>query len=82
MLKVSGFIVRSEDEAVDAVRRAEGLRRSQVRKMFERRFSAVTMSKNYLRLYTRIARPEADSEQAIGGLAEGSAAAAHGALRA
>jgi glycosyltransferase involved in cell wall biosynthesis len=79
---VSGFVVRSEDEAVEAVRRVEGLRRSRVRKMFERRFSAVTMSKNYLRLYTRIARSEADSEQAAGSLAEGRTAAAHGSLRA
>jgi len=79
---VSGFIVRSEDQAVDAVRLVERLRRSRVRKIFERRFSAVTMSKNYLRLYTRIARSEADGEQGADSLAEGRAAAAHGALRA
>lgn len=79
---VSGIVVRSIDEAVEAVRLADGLRRTRVRKMFERRFSAMTMSKNYLRLYSRIARSESDSEQPAGSLPQGRAAAAHGALRA
>jgi glycosyltransferase involved in cell wall biosynthesis len=79
---VSGLIVRSIEEAVDAVRLADSLRRSGVRKMFERRFSATTMSKNYLRLYSRIARSDCDSDQCAGSLPQGRAAAAHGAVRA
>jgi len=54
---VTGFIVRSIDEAVDAVRRVETLDRRRVRAAFERRFSAVAMSNNYLRLYAEILRP-------------------------
>jgi glycosyltransferase involved in cell wall biosynthesis len=79
---VSGLVVRSIEEAIDAVRLADSLRRSGVREMFERRFSATTMSKNYLRLYSRIARSESDSDQRAGSLPQGRAAAAHGAVRA
>src|SRR5262249_31957527 len=78
---VSGVVVRSIEEGVDAVRLAESLRRIRVRKMFERRFSAITMSKNYLRLYSRTARSEADSDTPPGTLPQGRAAAAHGAVR-
>jgi glycosyltransferase involved in cell wall biosynthesis len=78
----SGIVVRSIEEAVDAVHLAEKLRRKRVRKMFERRFSATTMSKNYLRLYSRIARSETDDEPSAGDVPQERAAAAHGALRA
>jgi len=54
---VTGFIVQSIDEAVAAVGRIDTLDRGQVRATFERRFSAVTMSNNYLRLYAELSRP-------------------------
>jgi glycosyltransferase involved in cell wall biosynthesis len=79
---VSGVIVRSIEEAVDAVRLADKLPRTRVHKMFERRFSAITMSKNYLRLYSRIARSETDIDPSAGSPPQERAAAAHGALRA
>ena len=53
---VTGFIVRSIDEAVAAVRRIDRLDRGVVRATFERRFSALAMSKNYLRLYAEVSR--------------------------
>jgi glycosyltransferase involved in cell wall biosynthesis len=53
---VTGFIVRSIDEAVDAVGRVGALDRRRVRETFERRFSAATMSRNYLRLYAALCR--------------------------
>jgi glycosyltransferase involved in cell wall biosynthesis len=53
---VTGFIVRSIDEAVAAVRRVDTLDRAVVRATFERRFSALAMSKNYLRLYAEVSR--------------------------
>jgi glycosyltransferase involved in cell wall biosynthesis len=53
---VTGFIVRSIDEAVAALMRIETLDRARIRATFERRFSAARMSKDYVRLYTRLAR--------------------------
>ena len=54
---VTGFIVRSIDEALAALKRVGTLDRRRVRATFERRFSATTMSKNYLSLYSRLIRP-------------------------
>ena len=54
---ITGFVVRSLDEAVDAVHRAAELDRREIREQFERRFSAITMSKNYLRLYSNLTHP-------------------------
>ena len=48
---VTGFIVRSEREAVTAVARIDELDRAVIRSTFERRFSATTMARNYLDLY-------------------------------
>jgi glycosyltransferase involved in cell wall biosynthesis len=53
---VTGFIVRSIDEAVEAVRRVDTLDRRVVRETFERRFSAQVMSANYVRLYAALMR--------------------------
>jgi glycosyltransferase involved in cell wall biosynthesis len=79
---VTGCIVGSIDDAVAAVPRAQALSRPLVRRTFERRFSAATMSKNYLRLYTRLARSGLASEESTRSLARPRAAAAHGAVRA
>ncbi|TMH05057.1 MAG: glycosyltransferase family 4 protein [Betaproteobacteria bacterium] len=51
---VTGFVVRSEEEAVAALRRADDLDRRTVRKTFERRFSAGVMAQNYLDSYSRL----------------------------
>ncbi|HEX4884073.1 MAG TPA: glycosyltransferase family 4 protein [Casimicrobiaceae bacterium] len=53
---VTGFVVRSIDEAVEAVQRIDTIDRRRVRETFERRFSAATMARNYLQLYARLAR--------------------------
>jgi glycosyltransferase involved in cell wall biosynthesis len=53
---VSGFIVESEAEAVEAVRRLPYLDRRQVRAAFERRFSAEIMASHYVDLYERRCR--------------------------
>jgi glycosyltransferase involved in cell wall biosynthesis len=58
---VTGFIVRSIDEALAALKRVGTLDRRRVRATFERRFSATTMSKNYLSLYSRLIRPARSS---------------------
>jgi glycosyltransferase involved in cell wall biosynthesis len=48
---VTGFIVRSEEEAMAAVGRLSELDRREVRRRFDRRFSAVAMARGYLDLY-------------------------------
>jgi hypothetical protein len=71
---VTGFIVHSEDQAVEAVRRIGMLDRAQIRGEFERRFTAHRMAQDYLKLYTRLAQArrspsltvEAGREQILG----------------
>ncbi len=48
---VSGFIVDSIEEAVNAVRQIEALDRAKVRAAFERRFIAEHMAREYLAIY-------------------------------
>ena len=48
---VTGFIVESENEAVDAVARSASLDRRMVRARFDLRFSARAMARNYVALY-------------------------------
>lgn len=57
---VSGFIVDTETQAVDAVRRLPDLDRQRVRRCFETRFTGRRMASDYVRLYERLiaaARP-------------------------
>jgi glycosyltransferase involved in cell wall biosynthesis len=53
---VTGFIVRDERQAVDAIRRIGSLDRDRIRAEFDRRFTAHRMAQNYLRLYARLAQ--------------------------
>ena len=48
---ITGFVVSSETEAVEAVERLSELDRRQVRAQFEKRFSARRMAEDYLRHY-------------------------------
>jgi glycosyltransferase involved in cell wall biosynthesis len=50
----TGFIVDTEDEAVRAVQKLDQLDRRTVRGVFEERFTADVMARNYLRLYWRL----------------------------
>jgi glycosyltransferase involved in cell wall biosynthesis len=50
----TGFIVASEDEAAAALARLHLIDRRQVRAVFEQRFTATVMARNYLRLYWRL----------------------------
>lgn len=54
---VTGFIVRNEDEAVEAARRAPSLDRRVVRQQFELKYSATAMARRYLDLYARLSAP-------------------------
>ena len=79
---LTGFIVRSIDEAVAAVRRIDTLDRRAVRETFERRFSAIAMSKNYLRLYAEAIRPASRGADNASKRREKRAARGYRALRA
>lgn len=52
---VTGFIVESEDEAIEAIGRLHELDRARIRREFERRFSATAMARAYVDLYHRLA---------------------------
>jgi glycosyltransferase involved in cell wall biosynthesis len=60
---VTGFIVESIDEAVEAVERIPSIDRRECRAVFEERFSARRMCNDYLRVYERVIE---DTEDANG----------------
>jgi glycosyltransferase involved in cell wall biosynthesis len=51
---VTGFIVDSEEEAVRAISLVGKLKRREIRKTFERRFTAQRMAEDYVQLYRRL----------------------------
>src|SRR5579875_2084795 len=51
---VTGFIVDSLDEAVQAVSRVTSLSRRRCREVFEQRFSAARMTQDYVAIYERL----------------------------
>jgi glycosyltransferase involved in cell wall biosynthesis len=53
---ITGYIVGSEAEAADAVRKSSKIDRKLVRSRFEQRFSAVEMARRYLTLYAGVAK--------------------------
>jgi glycosyltransferase involved in cell wall biosynthesis len=57
---VTGYIVDSVEEAVQAVPRALALSRRRCRQVFDTRFSAYRMAQEYLRLYQRLLRDSTD----------------------
>jgi glycosyltransferase involved in cell wall biosynthesis len=60
---VSGFIVESLDDAVEAVAQARGLSRAACRGAFLARFTSERMAREYLALYERIAFGEGRSKR-------------------
>ena len=52
---VTGFVVDSQAEVLDAIGRAKLLNRLRIRHICERRFSATAMAKRYLDVYARLA---------------------------
>ena len=58
---VTGFVVDDVDAAVAAVGRLPELRRERCREVFERRFSAGRMARDYLAIYRRLTAGAADS---------------------
>ncbi len=48
---VTGFVVDTVDEAVEALKRVESLDRRRVRRVFEERFTSERMAQEYVRIY-------------------------------
>lgn len=57
----TGFIVRSEEEAVNALEKVEELSRVMCRQIFEQRFSADRMAREYATVYSYLCEPESTS---------------------
>ena len=55
---VTGFVVDSEEEALEAIDRVTMLDRRQIRHAFERRFTSQRMAREYLKLYEIAAKAE------------------------
>jgi glycosyltransferase involved in cell wall biosynthesis len=53
---ITGFVVDSVDQAVEAVGQIDGLSRRVCRQVFEERFDAARMARDYLAVYRRLAR--------------------------
>jgi glycosyltransferase involved in cell wall biosynthesis len=51
---ISGFVVDNEDEVVRAVERVGDLNRRACRQVFERRFSAARMTRDYVKVYEQL----------------------------
>jgi len=62
---LTGFIVRSEAEAVEAALRAATLDRLAIRRRFEERFSAIAMARRYLDIYARLNRAASPAPFAV-----------------
>jgi glycosyltransferase involved in cell wall biosynthesis len=58
---ITGFIVDTQQEAIDAVSELDTIDRQQCRRVFEQRFSAKRMTQDYLRLYEQQIR-QAESQ--------------------
>jgi glycosyltransferase involved in cell wall biosynthesis len=50
---VTGFVVHTEEEAVEALRHIGSLDRRRIRQSFEERFTSTTMAKKYVEVYER-----------------------------
>ena len=62
---VTGFIVESIDAAVAAVAEAQTLDRRRCRQMFERRFSAARMARDYCKIYETLLRRGKQAHAAV-----------------
>lgn len=57
----TGFIVNNEEGAVQALEKAADLNRTMCRRVFEERFSADRMAREYLAVYSYLCEPESTS---------------------
>ena len=62
---VTGYIVQSVDEAASAARRVRELKRTGVRQLFERRFTASRMAEDYMKAYEALAKRETIAQSSL-----------------
>lgn len=62
---VNGYVVDTEAEAIDAVRRLPALNRDRVRQRFEERFTARRMADDYMGLYQQLIAAHAPRQRAM-----------------
>jgi glycosyltransferase involved in cell wall biosynthesis len=62
---VTGFLVESDSEAVEAISRLGALDRRQIRQAFERRFTVRRMAEEYVSIYRRLVRAGSDSQHGL-----------------
>ena len=61
---VTGFIVDTEEEAIEALQYVAGLDRKLIRQRFEARFTSTTMAQKYVSVYERVIREAKVMQQA------------------
>lgn len=87
---VTGFVVDTEEEAIEALKKIGNLDRKRIRQRFEERFTSTTMAKKYVGIYENViqqakvmkeakelARGIHWEETQTGGVAKGASIAAH-----
>lgn len=62
---ITGFIVDSIQEAVNAISKIDHLSRTAIRRVFEKRFTAAKMAENYLKIYSSLMRNITDKRKGI-----------------
>jgi glycosyltransferase involved in cell wall biosynthesis len=67
---VTGFVVDSIDEAVQAVGRVQWLNRRDCRRVFEERFDAARMARDYVAVYRRLVQGELERLRSMRAAAE------------
>ncbi len=68
---VTGFVVNTEADAVEALGQVGRLDRQRIRQTFERRFAARRMAEDYVRCYQRVAQASHSGRAMIAGRATG-----------
>ncbi len=58
----TGFIVETLEDAVSAIQRVPELSRKRCREVFEERFTATRMARDYVRIYDQLIKRHADAE--------------------
>ncbi|KAF2194003.1 glycosyltransferase family 4 protein [Zopfia rhizophila CBS 207.26] len=52
--RLTGYVVETEKQAVEALRKAANLNRKRIRQRFEKRFTSVTMASKYVDVYDKV----------------------------
>jgi glycosyltransferase involved in cell wall biosynthesis len=61
----NGFVVKDEEQAIEAVKQVSSLDRKKVRECFEKRFTSRRMALNYLKVYQRLQKQMKGKENLV-----------------